>query len=162
MRVEILHASKFGNGAKVAEELGRLMEAKGAEVIVHHIKEVKAKALPAADLYVFGTPGRVGKPIGSMRRFLKKAALPAGARYAVFATEPTPRPDKKTGKVPTEEEIGKYNHVLSTMDELLQAKGAVKVAEAKVHVKGLKGPLEDDWQQEAGEFASRIDAGTRS
>jgi hypothetical protein len=37
-----------------------------------------------------------------MRRFLKKLKLPAGTSYAILSTEATPKPDKKTGRMPTE------------------------------------------------------------
>jgi hypothetical protein len=46
-------------------------------------------------VYVFSSPGRIGKPIGGMRRFLKKVKLPAGTRYAILTTEAAPKPDKK-------------------------------------------------------------------
>lgn len=158
MRVEILHASKYGNGEKVAEELGRRLTAKGATVNVHHVKAVKAKELAPADLYVFGSPGRIGKPIGNMRRFLKKAALPNGAKVALFATEMISKPDKKTGKVRTPEEVEKWNHILSIMTELVQQKGAVKVAEMKFYVVEMKGPLAEGWQESVEEFATTLAA----
>ena len=47
----------------------------------------------------------MGKPIGGMRRFLKAVKLPAGTRYAILTTEAAPRPDKKTGRMPTEDEL---------------------------------------------------------
>ncbi len=47
----------------------------------------------------------MGKPIGGMRRFLKAVKLPVGTRYAILTTEAAPRPDKKTGRMPTEEEL---------------------------------------------------------
>ena len=106
MKIEYLHASKFGNGAMVAAEFKKLMAAKGVGVEVHHIREVNPAELSPADLYVFSSPGRFGKPIGRMRRFLKKVRLPAGTKYAVLTTEAAPKPDKKTGRVPTEEEAG--------------------------------------------------------
>jgi hypothetical protein len=55
------------------------MVGKGVVVDVHHIREVRPAELSPADLYVFSSPGRMGKPIGGMRRFLKKLTLPAGA-----------------------------------------------------------------------------------
>jgi len=100
------------------------------------------KEIPLADLYLFSSPGRFGKPIGDMRRFLKEANLPAGAKYAVLTTEPAPRPDRK-GQMPTEEEIGKCQRVIPIMNEMLQKKGLVKVADGKILVTGLKGPLEE-------------------
>ncbi len=75
MKIELYHASKFGNGANVAEELRRVMETKGHQMSVHHIDESKPKTLPPADLYIFGSPTRFGGPRGSMRRFVKKVSL---------------------------------------------------------------------------------------
>ena len=72
MNIEYFHASKYGNGAKVAEEFKNQMAAKGVTVNVHHIRDAKPKEIPPADLYVFSSPGRFGKPIGDMRKFLKK------------------------------------------------------------------------------------------
>ena len=108
MKIEYLHASKFGNGAMVAAEFKNVMNAKGVSVEVHHIRQARPTELSPADLYVFSSPGRLGKPIGSMRRFLKKVTLPAGTRYAILTTEAAPKPDKKTGRVPTEEELAKW------------------------------------------------------
>lgn len=158
MRIEYFHASKFGNGAKVAEEFKRLMTAKGITVNVHHIRDARPKELPPAELYVFSSPGRIGKPIGNMRRFLKKVQLPPGTRYAILTTEGAPQPDKKTGKMPTEEEIAKWQRVRPIMNELLQSKGLKKVAEGDVLVTGMKGPLEEGWQKKVEAFAATIPA----
>ena len=123
MKIEYLHASKYGNGAMVAAEFRKQMAAKGVSVEVHHIREVRPTELSPADLYVFSSPGRMGKPIGGMRRFLKKVRLPAGTKYAVLTTEAAPKPDKKTGRMPTEEELAKWQRVRPIMNEILQGKG---------------------------------------
>ena len=156
MKIEYFHASKFGNGAMVAEEFDKQLAAKGVTVGVHHIREARPDRLPTADLYVFSSPGRMGKPIGGMRRFLKKLRLPAGTRYAILTTEMAPQPDKKTGQMPTEEEQARWQRVRPIMNELLQGAGLVKVAEDKVHVTGLKGPLEGGWHEKVAAFAARI------
>ena len=156
MKIEYFHASKFGNGAMVAEEFKKLMAAKGVSVNVHHIRDARPKELMPADLYVFSSPGRIGKPIGSMRRFLKKVQLPPGTRYAILTTEGAPQPNKKTGKMPTEEELAKYERVRPIMNELLQTKGMKKVAEEKVLVTNLRGPLEEGWQKKVETFANLI------
>jgi menaquinone-dependent protoporphyrinogen IX oxidase len=156
MKIEYVHASKFGNGAMVAEEFSRQMAARGVTVDVHHIRDARPGQLPPADLYLFSSPGRIGKPIGGMRRFLKKVGLPGGTKYAVLTTEAAPRPDKKTGKMPTEEELARYQRVRPIMNEILQGKGLVEVAEDKILVTGVKGPLEDGWQQKVAAFAARI------
>lgn len=156
MKIEYYHASKFGNGAKVAEEFKKLMAAKGVAVNVYHIRDARPKELLSADLYIFSSPGRIGKPIGGMRRFLKKMQLPAGSKYAVLTTEGAPQPNKKTGKMPTEEELARFQRVRPIMDELLQAKSLKKVADEKVLVTGMKGPLEEGWQKKVETFADLI------
>jgi menaquinone-dependent protoporphyrinogen IX oxidase len=156
MKIEYFHASKFGNGAMVAEEFNKQMAAKGVTVNVHHIREARPDRLPTADLYLFSSPGRMGKPIGGLRRFLKKVRLPAGTRYAILTTEMAPQPDKKTGRIPTEEELARWQRVRPIMNELLEGAGLVNVAEDKVLVTELKGPLEEGWQQKVAAFAARI------
>ena len=158
MKIEYFHASKFGNGAMAAEEFKKLMATKGVMVNVHHIRDARPKEIMPADLYVFSSPGRYGKPISSMRRFLKKARLPQGARYAILTTESAPVPDKKTGKMPTEEELARFQRVRPIMNELLQAKGMKKVAEGRILVNPntLKGPLEDGWEKKVEAFAAQI------
>ena len=156
MKIEYFHASKYGNGARVAEEFQTQMAAKGVAVNVHHVKDVKPKEILPADLYVFSSPGRFGKPIGDMRGFLKKVNLPSGTKYAILVTELAPEPEKSIRMPTTEEEIGKCQHVIPVMNEMLQKKGLVKVAQGKILVTGLKGPLEPNWQKEVETFASRI------
>ena len=157
MNVEYFHASKYGNGVKVADEFARRMASRGVTVNVHHIKDVSAKALPPADLYLFSSPGRMGKPIGGMRRFLKGLDAPAGARYAILTTEGAPQPDKKTGQIPTQEEQDKYQRVIPIMSELLTGAGMVEVAAGKVLVTGMRGPLEDGWEAKVDAFADAIE-----
>jgi menaquinone-dependent protoporphyrinogen IX oxidase len=156
VKIEYVHASKFGNGATVAEEFKEHMATRGVAVDVHHIGDVSPKELPSADLYLFSSPGRMGKPIRGMRRFLKDVHLPVGTRYAILTTEMAPQPDKKTGRMPTEEEICKFQRVRPIMHELLQGKGLVPVAEDKVYVTALKGPLEVRWQQKVEAFADQL------
>jgi flavodoxin len=156
MKIEYFHASKFGNGAMVAEEFKKQMTAREVTVNVHHIRDAKPKEMPPADLYLFSSPGRMGKPIGRMRRFLKRVKLPSGTKYAILTTEGAPRPDKKTGRMPTEEELAKWQRVRPIMNEILQEKGLVKVAEDKILVTDLKGPLEEGWQKKVEAFVSLI------
>jgi menaquinone-dependent protoporphyrinogen IX oxidase len=156
MNIEYAHASKYGNGAMVAEEFRKQLAAKGVTVNVHHIRQLRPTELPPADLYLFSSPGRMGKPLGSVQRFLKRVRLPAGTRYAILTTEAAPRPDKKTGRIPTAEEQAKWQRVIPMMNEILQGAGLVEVAEGKVLVTGMKGPLEDGWQEKVAAFVARI------
>ncbi|MCX8104184.1 MAG: hypothetical protein N3E42_07190 [Candidatus Bipolaricaulota bacterium] len=58
--------------------------------------------------------------------------------------------------MPTEEEIARWQKVRPKMNEILQAKGLVKVAEEKFYVTGLKGPLEEGWQAKVAAFISTL------
>ena len=156
MNIAYYHASKFGNGAMVAEEFKKIMAARGITVSVQHIRDADPKDLPQADLYVFRSPGRMGKPKGSVRRFLSKASLEPGTRYAILTTQGAPKPDKKTGTMPTQEELDRWERVIPIMNELLEAKGLKKVAEGAVWVTGLKGPLEEGWQHKVAAFADQV------
>ncbi|HSV42488.1 MAG TPA: hypothetical protein VLH13_03655 [Methanomassiliicoccales archaeon] len=156
MNIAYYHCSVYGNGAMVAEEFKRIMAIRGITVTVQHMRDARPKELPPADLYIFSSPGRIGKPIGKARRFLKKVKLPAGSKYAILTTEGAPQPNKKTGKMPTEEEIAKWQRVRPIMDELLMEKGLKKVGEATVLVTGMKGPLEEGWQKKVETFSEII------
>jgi hypothetical protein len=156
MKIEYFHASKYGNGTIVADEFRKQMAARGVTVNVQHIRDPLPNAPPPANLYVFSSPGRMGRPIGTMRRFLKKVNLPPGTRYAVLTTELAPQPDKKTGRMPTEKEIARWQRIIPIMDELLHARGLVRVAVGKVYVTGLKGPLAEGWQNKVADFVAQV------
>ena len=42
------------------------------------------------------------------------------------------------------------------MNEILQEKGFIKVAEGKILVTGIKGPLEEGWQKKVEAFVSQL------
>ena len=156
MNIEYFHASRFGNGAKVAEEFRRQAALLGATVNVHHIRDADPKKLDSADLYVFSSPGRWGKPIKRVRRFLSELDLPVGTSCAVLTTELAPRPDKTTGTLPTEEEQAKWQRVRPIINELLENVGLTRVAEDRILVTEIKGPLEDGWEAKVQSFAEQV------
>lgn len=156
MRIGYYHASRFGNGAMVAEEFRRQANALGATVEVHHMREMNPRELPPADLYVFSSPGQWGKPIKRTRRFLSQLALPPGTRCAILTTEMEPKPEKTTGLIPSEEEQAKWQRVRPIMNDLLQAAGVEKVVEDVIHVTEIKGPLEEGWESEVEDFVHLI------
>ena len=126
MNIAYYHASKFGNGAMVAEEFKKIMAARSVTVSVQHIRDANPRKLPPADLYVFSSPGRIGKPKGNARRFLRKVSLERGTRYAILTTQGAPRPDTKTGKLPSQDEQDRWERVIPVMNGLLEAKGLRK------------------------------------
>ncbi len=160
MKVAVYYHTKFGNNKKIAERIGADLKAKGIDVEVHNIEESNPKALAKADVYVFGTGTRMGKPVGKMRRFAKKASknLPDGTKYALVATHGKETPNKKTGKMPTPEEIQKYRRTLPLMTEAI-GPGKVKVADLVVlvvYTEGLKGEAEEGWEQKVDEFVAKL------
>jgi hypothetical protein len=132
------------------------MATQGVAVNVQHVHDADPRMMAPADLYLFSSPGRMGNPIKSMRRFLKKAQLRAGTKCAILTTELLPMPDRKTGDPPGEEELGKCQLVIPKIKEILREKDLVSVCEGKIYVTGIKGPLEEGWQQKVSDFASRI------
>jgi menaquinone-dependent protoporphyrinogen IX oxidase len=64
--------SKYGNGKAAAGRQSERSPASGAQTEVRHINDVKPRDVGAADLYAFSAPTRLGKMIGSMKRFLKR------------------------------------------------------------------------------------------
>jgi hypothetical protein len=122
MNIEYIHASTYGSGSwspKVQEK----MAAKGVAVNIHHVDEVSTKELPPADLYLFSSPGRFGKPKREMRRALKKVRLGTGTRYAILTTEAAPQPDPKTGKMPDEGGCAGRQRVRQIMTEIPGGQG---------------------------------------
>jgi hypothetical protein len=156
MKIEYYHASRYGNGATVADEFKQQMSTKGVTVSVQHVREVKPDQIPRADLYVFSSPGRFGKPIGDMDHFLKKAKLPSGSKYAIMVTELCPKPEEVEERIPVDEKAGKCQRVISSINQLLQKKGLVNVAEGKIFVTGMKGPLENNWQKQVEILCAKI------
>jgi hypothetical protein len=88
-----------------------------------------------------------------MRQFLKKVELPAGTvRHFGLGALRRPLPDY----VPSEQELAKWTRVRPIMNEILQRKGLAEVAEGKIQVTDIKGPLEEGWQDKVKAFVTRI------
>jgi hypothetical protein len=65
--------------------------------------------------------------------------------------------------MPTEEELIQMGQrVRPVMNEILENKGLVEVAEEKLYVTKLKGPLEDGWQETVEALAARLRSGPDS
>lgn len=140
MKILVYHASKYGNGQKVAEAIADGAKAKGAEAKVLHAKEAKTEAPASYDLLVFGSPHRAGRPQGKVKKAVKLAGkAAAGKPFTVFTTHM----DKPTAH--------------STLDSL-----AIEAGLSKAHdgtdfkVTGMKGPLEDGAEDKARSFGEEL------
>ena len=143
MNVCIAYFTKFGNNKKCAEYIEQKMNEKGHVVHVMSITDVKPDALPEADLYIFGSPTRMANPPGKVKRYLKRLKLATeGARFVILNTYA----DEATT-------------VSEKLADILTTKGMQKAAEAvKLKVKGMSGPLEEDYTQKIDTFVNSIDA----
>lgn len=155
MKIEYFHASKFGNGEKLADEFKLLMSERGIIVNIHHMRDIKPKNIPAADLYIFSSPGRLGKPPIYVRRFLQGVDLAPGSRYAILNTQVAAGANKK-GELPTDEELSKLRKMLPIMRKILDDKGLDFVASEVIDVRDLKGPMEEGWEQKVEAFSERV------
>ena len=139
MKICILYESKYGNGKKCVEYLKKLMEEKGNDVKSFSIRKIKLDSLPKADFYIFSSPTHIGSISWKMKRFLKKLNLEQKTKYSLMATY-----------------LGPKTKAIQKMDEILQRKGMLKVSDVKIRVNGMKGPLEDGYEEKLKKFAEKI------
>lgn len=141
MDICIIYYSKYGNGKKLVEYLGTILADKGHEVKIFSINEIQPPALPSVDLYVFSSPTHIGGPPGKIKKFLKKVESGReGGKYALITT--------------TMDAKGK---TLEKMENLLSGKGITMISEGiSVIVKGIKGPLEEGYQEKLDTFANTV------
>jgi flavodoxin len=141
MKVCITYESKFGNGKQCAHYLHGAFTKKGHEAEIFSIKDVKPDSMPQADLYIFSSPTHVGGPPGKMKKFLKKLEIKVeGSKYALMTTYQDPR-----------------TRTLEKMEELLGPTGMTKISKGvKIKVTGMKGPLEDGFEDKLEEFTNQV------
>ncbi len=72
MKALIVYGTRYGTAAEIAEEIGRVMEAEGAEVDVVNSKGLKGCDVSPYDLVVVGSGIKIGKWTGESLKFLKK------------------------------------------------------------------------------------------
>jgi hypothetical protein len=80
----------------------------------------------------------------------------AGTNDALLTTEVAPKPDRKTGLTPSEQQPARGQRIRPIRDELLRRKGLVCVVEDAIVVTSMKGPLEEGWQERVEAFVARI------
>jgi flavodoxin len=141
MKVCIAYESKFGNGKKLAEHIQTTISKKGHDVETYSIRDIKPDSLPKADVYIFSSPTHIGRPPGKMKKFLNKLEInQEGAKYALLSTYMDPK-----------------SKTLQKMEELLQPKGMTKVSDGiSIKVNGMKGPLEEGYEEKLEEFTKKI------
>lgn len=141
MKVCIAYESKFGNGKKCVDYLHGIFVKNGHEVETKSVKEIKPNSLPQADLYIFSSPTHVGGPPGKIKKFLKKLDVKQeNAKYALIATHMDPN-----------------SKILQKMEKILEPKKMTKITEGlQIRVTGMKGPLEEGYEEKIDNFAKEI------
>ena len=141
MRVCIAYESKYGNGQKCVEYLKEIVSNKGHAVDLFSVRDVKPNELLKADIYVFSTPTQIGSPAWKMKKYLKKINISQeGAKYALLTTHSSDKTE-----------------ALEKMEKLLQPTGMIKITDGLIiKVTGLKGPLEDSYEEKLEAFANDI------
>ena len=139
MKVCIAYESKYGNGKKCVEYLQNIIKAKGHDVDIFSIRNIKPDLLPEADFYIFSSPTHIGSLPWKMRRFLKKLNAKEGTKYALMTTC-----------------INLDTKVIQKMEEILGKKGMIKISEIKIKVRGMKGPLEEEYEEKIEKFVEEI------
>ncbi len=140
MTVSIIYHTRFGNNAKISSTISDELESKGYGVSIHPIEEAQPTEIPAADLYIVGSPTQIGTLPVKMDHFLQLFKIPEGKHFAVFATYAEPNsktPEKITAA--------------------MKALNAIPVTEPlMLNVKDLKGPLEDEWEFHVAEWCKSL------
>jgi flavorubredoxin len=141
LKINIAYDSKFGNGKICVEYLESVLSKKGHDVQLFSIRKTKPESLPDADLYIFSTPTHVGHAPFKIKGFLKNLRIPnTGANYTVMTTC-----------------MDTNTKALEKMNEILQKYNLKKVSDGiKIKVLGLKGPLNENYQQQLDTFVNQI------
>jgi multimeric flavodoxin WrbA len=139
MNICIAYESKYGNGKKCVEYLHKIINEKGHNSEVFSIRDIRPDSIPEADLYVFSSPTHIGQPARKMKKFLKKIVIQQdGVKYALMATHLDPEAS-----------------TLDKMDVFIEPKNMIKITNGlKIKVKGMKGPLEDGFEEKIETFAT--------
>jgi len=141
MKISIIYASWFNNGKKAVEELAELLKKKGHDVIIYSANSGLSLKIQPSDFYIFSSPTRKFSLPAEIKKVLSDFyPYREGEKYALITTYMDPR-----------------TIALKKMDAILAKKKMVKSAnDLKIKIKGLKGPLEENYADMVNKFAEDI------
>jgi len=148
MKGLIVFDSYFGNTKSVADAIAGQVRAEGHEVTVVSARDGKPWEITADFLFV-GSPTRIGRPTGRVRKFVKKLDRQQwGAKpVAAFDTYMAANPEDPKSKKWTEYGAGYLLH------DVLKVKGFnVRSPPLKCLVTDSKGPLASDALDKARQY----------
>ncbi len=146
--VLLVYESKYGNTRQVADEIAvGITSTAGAEAAISHVNEVDPARLADYDAILIGSPNHVGRPVGSVKRFIDALARPEleGKTVAAF--------DTCLGR-----DFGK---AVGRMEKRIVEKGgrlALFSPGLSIRVNGIKGPIADGELAKCREFGVSLAA----
>ena len=130
-----------GNGLQCAEHIREFAASRGHDADIHSVKESSPEQFARPDALIVISPVYIGRPSGKVKKFLKKLnpSITDG-NYAVILTGVDGNP---AGSV--------------KLEDVLSQKGWKPVREAtKIQVKGVNGPLEEDYGTKLDSFVADV------
>jgi flavodoxin len=139
----VVYDTKFGNTKKVAEDIASGIEGEGIEVSLKAVKDTTSNEVTRYDLFVMGAPTHINNPKKDTKKFLKKLKGTdlSNVKFAAFDTRITNAKKGATMKI----------------ESMLTELGAKKLNDSlTVWVSGIKGSLEDGFQEKSKAFGSEL------
>ena len=150
MKSLIIFATAFGNTEKVAQAIGKTLEARG-ETRVVNIQDVKPELLEGIDLLLVGSPTQSMSPMPAIKNWLKK--LPkdslSGKRVTAFDTRVSSGTPSKFM-----EKFGFAAQKISS--ELVKKGGSLAGEPGGFNVEAQKGPLRTGELERAAAWAKEL------
>jgi flavodoxin len=141
----VVFQSKWGNTRQIAEAIAKALEESGQEVNLTRIGDWDQDQ--SIDFLVLGSPTRIGKAYGPVKRLAAKKMKEgwAGKRFATFSTGAQVYGEKES------RQASEY------LDELLKEKGMIELAPPfKAGVKDMHGPLVEGELERAEEYGKEL------
>lgn len=143
----IIYESGYGNTRQVAERIAEgLRENQKVTVNLAEVKAADIGAIGEADIVLLGSPNHMGKPTGSITKFIDKIDknMIGGKTIAVFDTYMFNDYEKAAKRI--EQQIKQ------------KAPGLKMAGRLSIRVKGMKGPIAEGEIEKASEFGITIAA----
>ena len=148
MKGAVVYHSKYGNCKQVAESIAGGLAESGYVVSLLEVSSVEALD-SGLDFLAAGSPTRVGKATGAMRKFIKQKVGKGwtGKPYAAFGTGMKDKGEKTQPKGADQ------------IASLLREKGLLPLAPPfNAHVTGMKGPLDEGELERAAQYGRDLAA----
>jgi flavodoxin len=145
-KVLIVYESKYGNTRLVAEKIAEgIKQASGIEAALTEIKQADPKKMPDFDVILIGSPNHIGRPTGSIMRFISRLGrLPLEGKLVAFFDTYMARDYEKAVK-------RMERHITEKVPGLKVAAPGLSI-----RVEEMKGPIAEGELPKCVEFGVKI------